>query len=186
MPPYLAIPHYHLSRLPVTTKVALTIFSVSLLSAVVFVAAAVFAERTGYTPTGVQANYGGSERLAEERGIRTERFHAEKSKREVYDIVHPHSFLMPVIFFILCHLMEMAYAPRWAKLALYLVSGLSMLTIVFSPLLIWSSLSLAPILVPAVVAMLLCFAVMTVVPTWQMWRGERGSAAPVATPPPRP
>jgi hypothetical protein len=173
MPPYMAIPYFHLSKLPPTTKVAVTGFSASFLAAVLFVAFAVFAERTGYRTKNVQANFRGDEAVTRETGEKFDRMHAEPSRRAIYDIVHPHSFLMPVIYFILCHLMEMSRAPRGLKMALYLAALASMLLVVFAPLLVWTRLSLACLVVPSVVVMLLCFSVMAVVPVWQMWRGGR-------------
>jgi hypothetical protein len=177
MPPYLAVPHFHLSKLPVTTKVALTGFALALLSAILFVAVAVFAERTHYSTTGVQANFAGDERVLRETGRKVEGMYAEPSRRGIYDIVHPHSFMMPLIYFVLCHLMEMSHAPRAFKLGLYLIAFASMMTVIFAPLLVWSSLSLAPIVVPAVACMLGSFVFMILIPAWQMWwGGEKASA----------
>lgn len=170
MPPYLAIPHFHLSKLPVTTKVALTVFTLSLLAGLAFVAFAVFESHSGYTTQGVQINYAGSERYAKETGDIQDRMVAEKSKDEVHDfVVHPHSFTIPIVFFILCHLMEMCFAPRRLKLLLYLASGVAMLAVIFTPALVLVSLPAAVILVPAAVALFVSFAVMAILPTWQMW-----------------
>jgi hypothetical protein len=176
MPPYLASPHFHLSRLPVTTKWALTFFDLSLLAALVFVGVAVFAERTGYTRQGVEVNVVGTDHL-QEKGVVVDQEVAAKTKRQLYDIVHPHSFLMPVIFFILCHLMEMAYAPKGLKIALYVGSGASMILVTFAPLLIRASLGFAVLLVPATVILLVSFTVMIVAPAVQMWF-PRGRSVP--------
>lgn len=185
MPPYFAAPYFHLSRLPVTTKVAVTGFSVSLLAAILFVAFAVFAERTGYKVRDVKANFAGDERVTEQTGEKFDRMHAAPSRRAIYDIVHPHSFLMPVIYFILCHLMEMSLAPRRLKLGLYLGALAAMLLVIFSPLLVWTHLSLAPVVIPAVVTMLGAFAAMAILPVWQMWFSAGPRPGPAAPPPPR-
>jgi hypothetical protein len=169
VPPYLSIPHYHLSKLPVTTKVALTGFALSLASAVLFVGAAVYAERTGYETRRVQANFAGDERVTKETGHRFDQMHAEPSRRAIYDIVHPHSFMMPLIFFVLTHMMEMSYAPRAAKLGLYVGSFLAMMLTIFAPLLVWTKISLAVVVTPAVGALMIAFLIMSVVPVWQMW-----------------
>lgn len=169
MPPYLAIPHYHLSKLPVTTKVALTGFALSLVAAVLFVGMAVYAERTGYDTPRVQANFAGDERVTKETGRTFEQMHAEPSRRAIYDIVHPHSFMMPLIFFVLTHMMEMSYAPRAAKLALYIGSFVAMMLSIFAPLLVWTKISLAVIVSPAVTVLMLSFLIMSGVPVWQMW-----------------
>ena len=96
MPPYLAIPHFHLSKLPITTKVALTGFVLALLSAILFVGVAVFAERTEYKKSHVQANFAGDERVTRETGQKFDKMISEPSRRSIYDIVHPHSFMMPL------------------------------------------------------------------------------------------
>lgn len=169
MPPYLSIPHYHLSRLPVTTKVALTGFSLSLLGAILFVTIAVFGERTGYEVRGVQANFAGDERVTRETGATVDRMVAEKPRRALYDIVHPHSFMIPLVYFVLCHLMEMTYAPRGFKIALYLGSFASMILVTAAPLLVAWKLAFGWMVIPAVVGLGASFLMMIVLPTWQMW-----------------
>lgn len=169
MPPYLAIPHYHLSKLPITTKVALTGFSLSLLSAVLFVGFAVYAERTGYELRRVQANFAGDERVSQETGHKFDQMIATPSRRSIYDIVHPHSFMMPLIFFVLTHMMEMSYAPRGAKLGLYIAAFLAMMLTIFAPLLVWTKISAAVVVTPAVVVLMTSFLILSIVPVWQMW-----------------
>ncbi|MBI4565749.1 MAG: hypothetical protein HY716_13740 [Planctomycetes bacterium] len=172
MPPYLAVPHYHLSKLPITTKVALTVFYAALLAALGFSAWPLFMERTGFTTRGVQVNYRGTEFL-QERGVIVEREVAAQTERQVYDLVHAHSFVIPVIFFIVCHLMEMCYAAKAFKLALYLLGGASMLGVTFGPLLIHASAGWAVLLIPSMVVMLITFGIMILVPGIQMWMTRR-------------
>ena len=176
MPPYLAIPHFHLSKLPATTKVALTGFSLALLTGILFVAFAVFKERTGYKVRNVQANFAGDERVGRETGQKVEAMYAEHNERSINDIVHPHSFMIPLIYFVLCHLMEMSYGPKAFKMTVYIVAFVGMMGVIFSPLLVWSNISLAGVVIPAVVGMLGCFVVMILVPTWQMWFGGARTA----------
>ena len=179
MPPYLAIPHYHLSKLPVTTKVALTGFTLSLTAAILFVGLGVFAERTGYETRRVQANFAGDERVTKETGHKfpADQMGTAHSRRSIYDIIHPHSFMMPLIYFVLCHMMEMSYAARAVKVGVYSVSCVAMLVVIFAPLLVWTKIALAPVVVPGVVVMLALFLVMALLPTWQMWRGVNDPAS---------
>lgn len=178
MPPYLAIPHYHLSKLPVTTKVALTCFSAAVLGAILFVTLGVFMERTGFRTRKVQANFAGDERVTRETGHRFEEMYSEPSRRALYDIVHPHSFMMPLLYFVLCHMMEMSYAPRALKIGLYVGAFASMLVVTFAPLLVSWSIGLAPLVIAAVLVMSATFTVMTALPPWQMWfPGERTGGA---------
>lgn len=178
MPPYIAIPHYHLSKLPVTTKVALTCFSAAVSAAILFVTLGVFMERTGFRTRRVQANFAGDERVTRETGQRFEEMYAEPSRRALYDVVHPHSFMMPLFFFVLTHLMEMSYAPRGVKIGLYIGAFASMIVVTFAPLLVSWSIGLAPVVPAAVVVMSVTFGVMTVVPPWQMWFSAGRSGGP--------
>ncbi len=182
MPPYLSIPHFHLSKLPATTKVALTCFTLALVSAILFVVVAVFGERTDYEVKGVQANFAGDERVTRETGAKFEKMHGEPSRRSIYDIIHPHSFMMPLIYFVLCHLMEMSYGPRWFKMGAYVAAFAAMMTVIFSPLLVWWKIALAPVVIPAVVVMGALFLTMAVLPAWQMW--FPGGKAPPSPPAP--
>ncbi len=169
MPPYLAIPHFHLSKLPLTTKVALTGFSLAILTAILFVALVLFAERTGYRTRNVQANFAGDERVRRETGHRFDSMHAEPSRRALYDIVHPHSFMMPLIYFVLCHLMEMSFGPRAFKISLYAGSFVAMMLVIFAPLLVSAAIGTAPLVLAAMIVMALAFAAMALIPMWQMW-----------------
>lgn len=168
MPPYLSIPHYHLSKLPISTKVALTCFSLLLLFAMGFVLLAYYPERTKFRTDGAKDNFAGNE-WRQDRGEIVEQERAKPTERQIYDIIHPHSFMMAIVYFILCHMMEMCYAPRWLKIGLYLASFLALATVLLAPLLVWNKLSWAPVVAPAVVAMMGLFAGMTLLPLIQMW-----------------
>ncbi len=172
MPPYLAAPHFHLSRLPVSTKIALTCFSLLLLFGMGLVALRLYPERTRFTTEGAKDNFGGNE-WRQERGEIVEQERARPTERQIYDVLHPHSFMMAVIYFILCHLMEMCSAPKFVKIALYLIAFVSLVAVLLAPLLIWNRLSWAPLAGPAVATMTGSFAVMTVVPVLQMWCGRK-------------
>ncbi|GEM_PF-6907573 len=168
MPPYLSIPHFHLSKLPLTTKIALTCFALLLLFAMGFVLVAYYPERTKFAADGARDNFAGTE-WRQDRGEIVEQERARPTERQIFDILHPHSFMMAVVYFILCHLMEMCYAPRWLKIGLYLGTFLALVTVLVSPLLVWKKLSFAPVVGPAVAAMMGLFAVMTLLPVVQMW-----------------
>ncbi|MBI2899440.1 MAG: hypothetical protein HYY17_04600 [Planctomycetes bacterium] len=168
MPPYAAIPRFHLSNLPVTTKVALTCFALLLLFAMGFTALVSYPERTKYAADGARDNFAGTE-WRQERGEIVEQERAKPSERQIYDIVHPHSFLMAVVFFILCHMMEMCRAPRAVKIGLYLLAFVSTVAVLLAPLLVWKRLAWAPVVGPAVIVMTATYAILTVVPLVQMW-----------------
>ena len=165
----MAIPHYHLSKLPITTKVALTGFSLATLAGIAFSVFAVFADRTEFKAKNVKANFVGDERVTKETGEKLEKMYAEPSKTRLYDIVHPHSFMMPLLFFVLTHMMEMSYGGRNLKLGMYVAAFLSMMIVAFAPVLVAWKLSTAPLMIAAVVVMSLTFTYMAAVPPWQMW-----------------
>ncbi|HLG42351.1 MAG TPA: hypothetical protein VI643_03215 [Planctomycetota bacterium] len=192
MPPYLAIPYFHLSKLPLTTKLALTGFYVSILSAVAFVGIAYFPkvlepereasknflkkdvglvenvhkhfdptqidretmERAGATPKEIE------DQIADQR---------KGQQRKAYDIIHPHSFLMPVVYFILCHLMEMTTLARAARIGLYSASFVGMMLVVFAPLTVPAMAWLAAPTILGLYVMLACFATMAMAPMIHMW-----------------
>ena len=172
MPPYLAPPYFDLSRLPVTTKVVLTGFSLSVLSGILFTAFAVFAERTGWETDRVKANFAGDERVTREEGTKFDQMYGEPSRRAIYDIIHPHSFLMPVLYFILCHMMEMTGGARAFKLTVYIAAFVSMMLVIFAPLLVWTSLSTAWLVVPSVTVLCASFIAMAAWPLYPMWFGS--------------
>ena len=169
MPPYMQIPHYHLSKLPATTKVALTGFSLATLAAILFSALGIYGERTGFETRRVQANFVGDERVTQETGEEMKEMVAEKPKRHLYDIVHPHAFMMPLIYFVLTHMMEMSYARRGVKMGLYVAGFVSMMIVTFSPLLVAWKIGFAPLLTASVIVMSVVFTILAVVPPWQMW-----------------
>ena len=102
---------------------------------------------------------------------------ADPGRRRIYDIVHPHSFMIPIIYFILCHLMEMSHGAKAFKMGLYLSGFVAMMLVIFSPILVWWNLSTAPVVIPAVVVLGLAFCIMVSVPTWQMWFPGRKAEA---------
>jgi hypothetical protein len=133
-----------------------------------FVVAVYYPERTKFTSEGAKDNFAGNE-WRQEKGEIVEQERAKPTERQIYDILHPHSFMMAILYFILCHMMEMCYAPRWLKITLYLTAFLSLAAVLLAPLLVWSKLSWSWLVAPAVVAMMGTFAIMTVLPVVQMW-----------------
>ena len=186
------MPYFHLSKLPLTTKVGLTMFYLSLVAGFVFVGFSYYpmvsqhaydqsknmlgndigpgdAYRDHFAPQElareVMKKQGASEADIEQ-GVRDQK---EGQKRKASDTVHPHSFLMPVIFFILIHLMEMTTLWQKAKIPLYVVCGVCMIITVFAPLIVLSAPGLAIPCFGAMYVMLTCFAAMALGPLYPMW-----------------
>lgn len=179
MPSYFAGPRVHLSNLPVTTKIGITGFVLAVLAGLAFSAYPLFADRTGFTARGVRENFVGvdfdsmsdAEQEAYLTRLREEGrpISAPKTPRQRADIVHPHSFMMPVLYFILIHLMEMTGTPRALRLGLYVVAFLAMAFATFAPILVPAVPGMAFLVVPAFGVLWGSFAVMGVVPTARMW-----------------
>jgi hypothetical protein len=197
MPPYLAMPYFHLSKLPATTKLGLTLFCLSLSAGFVFVGLAYFPHILRMEKTSAresrQKEYGDVEafrvhfgphlavrELLEKAGAPTEEIErqveaertSDSTRRQAFDIIHPHSFLMPVVYFILMHLMEMTALSRRLKFPLYSVSGAAMALTVFAPLIVLGAPGMAPVCFGALYAMLACFLGMALGPLYPMWFGK--------------
>lgn len=171
MPPYLAPPYFSLSRLPITTKVGLTCFYLMILGALAFTGFVVFAERTGYDADRAHDNFRGTD-WRWEAGQTPPIDVAEKTPRQRHDIIHPHGFLMPILFFILVHLMEMTRVPRAAKIVLYVTAFAGTVVVIAAPWLAHASRAWAGVLVAAVIAQLSTYALMILAPMGEMWFGS--------------
>ncbi len=183
MPPYFATPYFHLSRLPLTTKIALTGFSVIISSAILFVGLVLFTERTGWDVNRTQINFIGTDKYHKDHPgpiDRKQETVADKTERQINDIIHPHSFMMPIIFFVLCHLTEMTTMSGLLKLFMYLFSCISMAIVIFSPYLIYKNKDFAYIAIPAMAAMLIIFLIMSLNAIINAWfiRPQNPPASP--------
>lgn len=178
--------------MPLTTKVMLSGFYAALAAAIVFVGVTYFphlmdeqkektrkfsGERIGMARA-VRDHFAPQELTRErlqqlgaakeqiEEAVREE---SEGPRKEAYDIIHPHSFLMPAIFFILGHLMEMTTVRRWLKITLYVVAFVSMMATVFAPLIVFTWPGLAAASLGLLYVMLGSFLAMIVLASVHMW-----------------
>ena len=187
MPPYLAIPYFHLSKLPISTKIALTCFYCALLAAFSLVAFYFFPIKTkGLSSTGTFENFAKEKQLVSshianlnemlrkgeisqqeyEEGIREGDLRIAAT---IERVVHPHSLIMPVVFFILVHLFEMTSASLRFKATLYILSFIFMMFVIYSPLMVWLATPIVWAIVPAVFGMLICFSLIILFSLGQMW-----------------
>lgn len=192
MPPYLSMPYFHLSKLPMTTKVMLTGFYAALAAAIVFVGITYFpylmqgqrestksatgedvhnvrAMRDHFAPHEITRRRMKALQATPEQIEEAVRDEQKNSLRKAYDIIHPHSFLMPAIFFILGHLLEMTAVPRWLKIVLYVAGFVSLMTTVFAPLIVFTWPVLAPVCFGLLYVMLGSFLGMIVLASVHMW-----------------
>lgn len=127
---YTLTPKLHLSRLPLPTRVVLTCFVVMIESALL-VASQKYSDRAEFTPSGAESYFhgdgaadAGSPPLLPGEDQIDDSAPAQprpaKSTRALVDIVHPHLFTVPIVQFILLHLLILTRLADRAKIALTL------------------------------------------------------------------
>jgi hypothetical protein len=135
---YTLSPMLHLSRLPLPTRVVLTCFIV-LIEAALVVGARKYTDRADFTPAGATRYFrgdAGSAESAEDDGsghpepllpgenlidsAAAPEASPPKSTRFLVDVVHPHLFTVPIVQFILLHLLILTRLSDRVKIALTL------------------------------------------------------------------
>ena len=126
---YLTRQRLHLSRFHPLMKVLLTLYVASV-AAGVWVATLKYTDRADWTPHGAgtyvagEANDGGD---ADELDVFGDPLggtpegvmaHEALSRRQLVDIVHPHLFSVPLVLFVLGHLLHLTRLPDVLKLAI--------------------------------------------------------------------
>ncbi len=127
---YTLSPKLHLSRLPLPTRVLLTAFVLSI-EAALAVGGLKYTDRAEFTPAGARlywngdatADHGdgllpGEAEIEDTRPAAGRPAASRKTTRFLIDIVHPHLFTVPIVLFILLHLLILTrLTDRW-KIAL--------------------------------------------------------------------
>ena len=174
----------HLSRFHPLMKALLTLYIASV-AAAVWVGTLKYSDRAVFTPSGA-ADYvsgadssgatperdafgdpwaGTPEGVARKEGL---------SRRELVDIVHPHLFTVPIVLFILGHLLHLTRLPdRW-KLAVNAGAFLAFFVTFVSPLVVTNRAAIGWLLVGGGCVFLASLAALCLVPLWEMWFGEPG------------
>jgi len=127
---YTLSPKLHLSRLPLPTRVVLTCFVV-LIEAALLVGSQKYRDRAEFTPTGAERYFhgdaaagDGAEPLLPGEDLIDAAVAAQpappKSTRFLVDVIHPHLFTVPIVQFILLHLLILTRLSDRAKIALTL------------------------------------------------------------------
>ncbi|HTE06387.1 MAG TPA: hypothetical protein VK824_09340 [Planctomycetota bacterium] len=179
---YLTRQRLHLSRFHPLMKVLLSLYILSVAGAV-YVATLKYSERAEWSGGGVAeyvAGNGGADAAADAFGDplagtpEGRATHEGLSRRQLIDIVHPHLFSVPIVLFILGHLLHLTRLPDWLKLAINAGAFLSFFATFLLPFVIRSERALAPLLVVSGCVMLLCFALLCIIPLWETWLGKPG------------
>jgi len=183
---YLTRQRLHLSRFHPLMKVLLSLYILSVAGGV-WVAALKYTDRASWSSEGAGLYIAGSapgsgagsaeadpfrdplggtaEGVAQSEGL---------SRRQLIDIVHPHLFTVPIVLFILGHLLHLTRLPDKLKLAINAGAFLSFFATFLLPFVIRSQRSLAPLMIVAGSMMLLSFALLCLIPLWETWLGKPG------------
>lgn len=97
-----------------------------------------------------------------------------KSRRELIDIVHPHLFSVPVVLFILGHLLHLTRLSDVWKLTINVTAFASFLATFLLPFLLLDDTTLAPVLYVTGWLMMISFVALCVIPLFEMWVGRPG------------
>jgi hypothetical protein len=96
------------------------------------------------------------------------------TRRQLVDIVHPHLFSVPIVLFILGHLLHLTRLPDGLKLTINVVAFASLLATFLLPFAVLDHPGLAPLLVVSGWALMGAFALLCAVPLYELWLGKPG------------
>jgi hypothetical protein len=94
--------------------------------------------------------------------------------RQIIDIVHPHLFTVPIVIFILGHLVHLTRLPDAWKLGVNVTAFTSFLATFLLPFAVVSHAGLAPLLFVSGCVFLASLVALCVIPLWEMWLGRPG------------
>ncbi len=171
----------HISLFHPLMKVLMSLYIVSV-GAGLWVATLKYTDRADWSAQGVELMVHGSEERAADdafgdplAGLEPET-HEGMSRRELVDIAHPHLFTIPIVLFILGHLLHLTRLPDWLKLGINVAAFGSFLATFLLPFLIIENATLAPALYISGWTMLVSFVLLCAIPLVEMWFGKPGSS----------
>ena len=166
-------------------KVLLSLYILSV-AAGVWVAGLKYADRADWTPEGAgiyvkgEANEGADasepDPFGDPFGGTAEGVMAQEamSRRQLIDIVHPHLFTVPLVLFVLGHLLHLTRLPDVLKLTVNVVAFVSFAVTFGAPFAVDDPALLGSTLYGAGWAMLVSFGLLCVIPLWETWLGKPG------------
>ena len=178
---YLTRQRLHLSRFHPLMKVLLTLYIASVLAAL-WVATLKYTDRAEWSAQGARLYIAGDgagarDPLADPLAGTPEGLsrHEGLSRRQLIDIVHPHLFTVPIVLFILGHLLHLTRLPDPLKLLLNVAAFGSFLATFLLPLALPRHPGLAPALIGAGTLMLASVALQCLIPLYETWLGKPGA-----------
>lgn len=170
----------HLSLFHPLMKLLLSAYVLSVVAGL-WVAALKYTDRAEWSPSGVELYVAGDVSATAETdfgdpfaGTLDGGGQAAKTRRELVDIAHPHLFTVPIVLFILGHLLHLTRLPDWLKGAINLGAFASFLGTFLLPFVVTSQRALAPALFVCGWVLMLSTLALCVVPLFEMWFGKPG------------
>lgn len=127
MTQYYAVPKFSLNRARISTKVLITLFLIGTLLAT-WLSVYTLHHRTGLTVDGLVRYY-----LGNEGDPNAVEILFPKSKSEMLEFFHIHSFTLLLLIFILCHFVALVTASEGRKIANFILTFLSFLGMMIFP-----------------------------------------------------
>jgi hypothetical protein len=170
----------HLSLFHPLMKILLSLYILSV-GAGLWVATLKYTDRAEWTQPGIEQFVHGSQDSAADpfdnplAGL-DEHNSEGKSRRELVDIAHPHLFSIPIVLFILGHLLHLTRLPTWMKLTINVAAFTSFLATFLLPFVVVNNATLAPLLYASGWTMLISFVLLCIIPLTEMWLGRPGKS----------
>ncbi len=186
MPSYMAFPRLRLERLPWPTRLLATFYVFSVLAALA-VSVWYYALKTELSAGAIAEYYQGSPEEARLPGdddalgaMRADgmTLHDRKSELELVQVLHPHSFSVPLMLFVLLHLFGLAVESDRLKALVYTLAFLAYAALFASPWLARAQGCGAWVLAGAGVLLYAVLLAASVVTLYAMWLRPRGNGQP--------
>lgn len=131
-----------------------------------------FYERTKFSPEKVDRYYLGNVREdePEDAPLSEEGLHFPKTKRELLEVTHVHTFSIPLIFFVLSRILSMTSMREGLKLATYVASFVGIVCNLIGPWLVrYVSPGFSLLLLFSYIVLASALIVYIVWPMYEMW-----------------
>ena len=166
MPPHVAVPAFHISRLSFSTRVLMTLFILSSAGGSVFVSTAVYHVRTGWTSGGAEEHFRGNEGLPPDQ---VKELKVRMPDEQLADVIHPHAYMIPLFLFTLGHMLSLCSLDERTKIALYVASFLGGAGVTFAPWLVRAAPGWGWALQASMFLFLASLVALSAIPLLQMW-----------------
>lgn len=165
-----------LSKSPTSNKLSVTFF-LMLMGFAFYISCVGFHERTNFNPGNTVRHYNGNEEESEndtdyvyDENLLQEGFYFPKSYREIMDITHVHSFMIPLIIFVMSRILSMTQIRNWIKITIYGTAFTGIILNLSGPLLVRFTSEVFSLSIIASYFLLgICFIAFISIPMYEMW-----------------